>query len=166
MLPEALPPGGSLGSCGRSSRSAPVMMRQALRTALQQEQPDVVARVRVVPGRLGALPDDLRDRRYDVVCCHGVLMYLQAPRPAVVELSDLVAPAGVLSLLARNADGMALRPGLRRDWAGVQQLLDSAETDHPEYVNGLGLPARADRLEELASYVARTGPSASPRMRP
>ena len=31
---------------------------------------------------------------------------------------------------------------------------DTAETDHPAYVNGLGLPARADRLEELASYVA------------
>ncbi len=129
-------------------------VREALHRSLRQEPPDVAARVRVVPGRLGALPDDVRDRRYDVVCCHGVLMYLDEARAAVVELCDLVAPGGVLSLLARNADAMALRPGLRRDWAVVQRLLDSAATDHPTYVNELGLPARADRLEELASYVA------------
>lgn len=81
-------------------------------------------------------------------------MYLDEPRLAVVELSDLVAPGGVLSLVARNADAMALRPGLRRDWPGVQRMLDSAASDHPTYVNELGLTARADRLEELASYVA------------
>lgn len=129
-------------------------MRDALAEAVRHEEADVRGRVRVLPGRLGALPPEVGGARFDVVCCHGVLIYLDQPRAAVVELSDLVAPGGVVSLLARNADAMALRPGLRRDWAGVQRLLDSAESDHPTYVNELGLPARADRLEELASYVA------------
>lgn len=129
-------------------------MRQALTDAVHSEEPDVAARLHVLAGRLGALPPGLRSRRFDVVCCHGVLMYLEEPRAAVVELSDLVAPGGVLSLVARNADAMALRPGLRRDWLGVQRMLDSSASNHPTYVNELGLPARADRLEELASYVA------------
>jgi S-adenosylmethionine-dependent methyltransferase len=129
-------------------------MRAAFETARDRERPDVARRVRIEAGRLGALPRDVADRTFDVVCCHGVLMYLDAPRPAVVELCALVARGGTLSLLARNADAMALRPGLRRDWTGVHRLLDSAASGHPTYVNELGLPARADRLEELASFVA------------
>jgi SAM-dependent methyltransferase len=129
-------------------------MREALGAALQHESPVVRARVRTLSGRLGALPSDVTAATFDVVCCHGVLMYLDHARPAVVELCELVAPGGVLSLLARNADAMALRPGLRRDWAAVHRLLDSAASAHPTYVNELGIPARADRLEELASFVA------------
>jgi S-adenosylmethionine-dependent methyltransferase len=129
-------------------------MRLGFEAARADERPDVARRVRIEAGRLGALPSDVAGRTFDVVCCHGVLMYLDAARPAVVELCALVAPGGVLSLLARNADAMALRPGLRRDWPAVHQLLDSAASEHPTYINELGLPARADRLEELASFVA------------
>jgi S-adenosylmethionine-dependent methyltransferase len=129
-------------------------MREAFAAALRDESTEVRGRVRVEDGRLGDLPPAATERSFDVVCCHGVLMYLDAPRPAVVELCARVAPGGVLSLVARNADAMALRPGLRRDWAAVQHLLDSAAGPHPSYVNELGVPARADRLEELASLVA------------
>jgi SAM-dependent methyltransferase len=129
-------------------------MREAFATVLRDESPDVRDRVRIEAGRLGGLPTAVAEGSFDVVCCHGVLMYLDAARPAVVELCDLVAPGGVLSLVARNADAMALRPGLRRDWAAVQRLLDSATGSHPAYVNELGVPARADRLEELASFIA------------
>src|SRR3954451_13507327 len=82
-------------------------------------------------------------------------MYLPDPEPVVVALSDLVAPGGVLSLLARNADAMALRPGLRRQWADVLDLLEEARQPRPHYVNEIGVRARADRLEELASYISR-----------
>ncbi|HET8616400.1 MAG TPA: methyltransferase domain-containing protein [Actinomycetales bacterium] len=129
-------------------------MRQAMAATAASEPEEVQQRLRVLPGALGSLPDQIGATTFDVVCCHGVLMYLEQPRPAVVELCSLVASAGVLSLVARNADAMALRPGLRRDWAGVHRLLDSAASDHPTYVNELGVPARADRLEELASFVA------------
>ena len=60
----------------------------------------------------------------------------------------------MLSVVARNADGMALRPGLRRQWADVLDLLDEAQQPQPHYVNELGVHARADRLEELASYIS------------
>jgi SAM-dependent methyltransferase len=129
-------------------------MREAFDAALRQESPDVRDRVHIEVGRLGDLPPAAMQRSFNVVCCHGVLMYLDAARPAVVELCSRVAPGGVLSLVARNADAMALRPGLRRDWVAVQRLLDSAAGPHPSYLNELGVPARADRLEELASLVA------------
>ncbi|KQX64464.1 bifunctional 2-polyprenyl-6-hydroxyphenol methylase/3-demethylubiquinol 3-O-methyltransferase UbiG [Angustibacter sp. Root456] len=129
-------------------------MRAAFSTAAEGQPDDVRARLRVVEGSAETLDDVADGRTFDIVLCHGVLMYLPEPGPAVVALSDRVAPGGVLSLLARNAAAMALRPGLRRQWADVLDLLDEAEQPAPHYVNELGVRARADRLEELASYVS------------
>ncbi|GAB3684754.1 class I SAM-dependent methyltransferase [Angustibacter aerolatus] len=129
-------------------------MRAAFAAAAATQPPDVRARLQVVDGRLGALAEAIGERRFDVVCCHGVLMYLPSSREAVVELSDLVAPGGIVSLLARNADAMAMRPALREQWADALDLMDAAADEVPRYVNELGVSARADRLEELASYVA------------
>ena len=132
--------------------SAP--MRAAFEAAAAAEPADVGARLEVRDGALGRLGDVVDAERFDVVCCHGVLMYLDQPGPAVVELCDLVAPDGVLSLVARNAEGMAVRPGLRRRWAEVLMALDAAEQPEPSYLNELGVTARADRLETLASYLS------------
>ena len=129
-------------------------MRAAFAAAVEGRAGDVRERLRVVDGSVEALDDVAEGRTFDVVLCHGVLMYLPEPGPAVVALSDRVAPGGLLSLLARNAAAMALRPGLRRQWADVLDLLDEAEQPAPHYVNELGVRARADRLEELASYVS------------
>ena len=129
-------------------------MRAAFEASAASQPADVRARLQVVDGALGRLGTG---ERFDVVCCHGVLMYLQQAGPAVAELCDLVAPGGVLSLLARNADGLALRPGLRRDWSGVLDMLDSAEQPEPTYTNEIGVPARADRLEYLSEHVVSRG---------
>ena len=107
-------------------------MRSALAERLAAAQDDVRARVTSVDAGTDDLSALGTGRRFDVVLCHGVLMYLPDPGPVVVALSDLVAPGGVLSLLARNADAMALRPGLRRQWADV------LDTIHYELVTRVG----------------------------
>lgn len=126
-------------------------MREAFGQTLSLEPAPVRDRVQLVDGALGRLGVS---GRFDVVCCHGVLMYLPDSGAAVVELCDLVAPGGLVSLLARNADGMALRPGLRGAYDEVHAALDEAQRPRPRYRNGLGVVAHADRLEQLASYVA------------
>jgi S-adenosylmethionine-dependent methyltransferase len=135
------------------------VMRERFAIAAAAEPAPVSARLRVVDGRLGGLRQvvdaALGDQRLaDVVLLHGVLMYLPGSAAAVVEVCDLVAPGGIVSLLARNADAMALRPALRGQWADALDLFDEALEPSPHYVNELGVRARADRLEELASYVA------------
>lgn len=125
-------------------------MRAAFAEAVAAEPEDVRTRLSVVDGRLGQLPGET----FDVVSCHSVLMYLGDSRAAVVELCDAVAPGGFVSLVTRNADGLAWRPGLRRQWADTLAALDEAQQPQPVYDNEVGLPARADRLEQLASYVA------------
>lgn len=126
-------------------------MRESFERALAGETASVRDRVELLDAGLGALAGL---GRFDVVCCHGVLMYLPDSGAAAVELCDLVAPGGLLSLLFRNAEGMALRPGLRGQWGEVRTALDAAAEGRPAYRNGLGVTARADRLEHLASYVS------------
>jgi SAM-dependent methyltransferase len=89
---------------------------------------------------------------FDVVLCHGVLMYVEEPDPLVAGLARMLAPGGLLSLLVRNGDALAMRPGLAGDWAGALGAFDTTA-----YRNRLGLDVRADRLETLTATLAGIG---------
>jgi hypothetical protein len=84
-------------------------------------------------------------------------MYLAEPGPALAELARLVAPGGLLSLVFRNAEGIALRPAIRRDWTQVEALLDAADDPNPLYLNEIGVMARADRLADVETRLAAHG---------
>ena len=94
----------------------------------------------------------LADAAFDVVLCHGVLMYVPEPEPMLAALARVVAPGGLLSLLVRNADALAMRPGLLGDWSGA-----AAAFGGDAYVNRLGLTVRADRRETLAATLNGIG---------
>lgn len=86
---------------------------------------------------------DLGDERkgsYDVVCCHGVAMYLPSLAKLAVALVGAARPGGVISLLTRNRAGIAMRAGMLKQWAAA---LDGFDATH--YTNRLGIErARAD----------------------
>jgi SAM-dependent methyltransferase len=89
---------------------------------------------------------------FDVVLCHGVLMYVPEPEPLLAALAGVLAPGGLLSLLVRNGDALAMRPGLLGDW---EQAVAAFGSD--AYTNRLGLATRADRREPLAAALAGIG---------
>ena len=89
---------------------------------------------------------------YDLVLCHGVLMYLDDPEPALTGLAAATAPGGVLSLVVRNREAMALRHAMRRQWAKALAALDDTG-----YVNELGVSARADTVDDLTRRLAGHG---------
>jgi S-adenosylmethionine-dependent methyltransferase len=128
--------------------SSPALLGD-LRRSLRTEPPEVAGRVRLVRG-------DARDTaalfgagRFDVVLCHGVLMYFPDPEPMLAAIAAVTAPGGVVSLLVRNGDALAMRPGLRGDWAAT-----AAAFDGPWYQNRIGVRARADRLAGLTASLA------------
>ncbi|WP_327684673.1 methyltransferase domain-containing protein [Streptomyces sp. NBC_00467] len=86
---------------------------------------------------------------FDVVLCHGVLMYVQEPDAMLAGLARVLAPGGLLSLLVRNADALAMRPGLAGDFPAALAAFGS-----DAYTNRLGLPGRADRLDALTATLA------------
>ncbi len=117
----------------------------AAQAQLAAEPPEVRERVRLLGGDGHQCGRWFGAGSFDLVLCHGVLMYLPDPDPMIASLARMLAPGGLLSLLARNGDALAMRAGLTGDWRAALQAFDN---DH--YANRLGLTARADRLADLA----------------
>ncbi|MEU6557468.1 methyltransferase domain-containing protein [Streptomyces sp. NPDC046915] len=127
-------------------------MISAAREALSGQPEGIRERMRIVQGDGRDTGVHFLPGSFDVVLCHGVLMYVEEPDPLVAGLARMLAPGGLLSLLVRNGDALALRPGLSGDWAGALAAFDTTS-----YRNRLGLDVRADRLGTLTSTLAGIG---------
>ncbi|MFE1955749.1 MULTISPECIES: class I SAM-dependent methyltransferase [Streptomyces] len=127
-------------------------MVAAARQALAVEPEGVRERVRLVEGDGRDTGVHFLPGSFDVVLCHGVLMYVEDPDALLAGLARMLAPGGLLSLLVRNADALAMRPGLAGDWVTALGAFDSTM-----YANRLGLDVRADRLDTLTSTLAGIG---------
>ncbi len=105
--------------------------------ALTAETTEVRGRVRLIRGA-GEAAADLVGGPFDLVLCHGVLMYLDDITPMLSALSAVAGGDADLSLLVRNGLAPAMRDGLRGDWSAALTGFDSCD-----YINRLGLPAHA-----------------------
>jgi hypothetical protein len=86
------------------------------------------------------------------VLCHGVLGYLEQPEPLVDQLCRCAADGGVVSIMTGNAHASAVRPALERRWSDALAAFDSRHE-----VGVLGLPGRADTVEEVGGLLRRRG---------
>ena len=91
-------------------------------------------------------------QRFAAVLCHGVLGYLQQPEPLVDQLCRCVAAGGVVSIMAGNANAMAVRPALEQRWDDALAAFDATEE-----IGVLGVPTRADTVEALGELLRRRG---------
>lgn len=103
--------------------------------------------VELLRGTLNDLDALLGARRFDLVCAHGVLMYIGDRTAAVSQLAARVSGTDArLSITVRNGHALAMRPGLRGDWNGAIAAFGATG-----YTNELGIEARADRLDEISA---------------
>lgn len=91
-------------------------------------------------------------RLFDAVLCHGVLGYLERPEPVIDQLCRCAATGGIVSIMAGNADAAAVRPALEQRWEDALASFDARRE-----VGVLGLPTRADTVEELSELVRARG---------
>ncbi|MBW5485421.1 methyltransferase domain-containing protein [Streptomyces bambusae] len=127
-------------------------MLDVARDALSREPAGIQDRVRLLEGDGRETGAHFTPGSFDVVLCHGVLMYLPEPDGMLAGLARMLAPGGLLSLLVRNGDALAMRPGLAGDWSGALTAFDTVA-----YTNRLGLDVRADRLADLTSTLSGIG---------
>jgi S-adenosylmethionine-dependent methyltransferase len=116
---------------------------------LRAERPDVRDRVHLVQADALRSAAMFEPATFDVVLCHGVLMYLPDPGPLLAAIAAVTAPGGTVSLLVRNGDALAMRAGLSGDWPAAEAAFDGSS-----YINRIGVRARADRLSDLTAALA------------
>jgi len=108
--------------------------------------------IETIRAELDALEPALGLRRFDLVCAHGLLMYLDDERDALTRLAVHVGDRGRLSVTFRNRAALAFRPGMRQEWPAALAAFDAST-----YVNELGVRARAHHLEDITALLARLG---------
>jgi len=91
-------------------------------------------------------------RHFDAVLCHGVLGYLDRPDMMIDQLCRCVAPGGVVSIMTGNAHASAVRPALERRWDDALASFDSRTE-----IGVLGVPGRADTVDELSELITSHG---------
>lgn len=121
------------------------------RAALDAEPAPVRSRVHRVRG-VGEDAPVLTPGPFDVVLCHGVLMYLDDITPLLDALTAVATGTARLSLLVRNGLAPAMRDGLRGHTREALGAFDRAD-----YTNRLGLPARAHTPDDLDRVLGPLG---------
>lgn len=100
----------------------------------------------------GEQASEVIDERFDAVLCHGVLGYLDDPAPLVAQLCACAKPGGLVSIMTANARAMAVRPAMERRWDDALAAFDSRTE-----INVLGVPGRADTVEDLSALLEDNG---------
>ncbi|MCL2394255.1 MAG: methyltransferase domain-containing protein [Acidimicrobiaceae bacterium] len=130
---------------------SPAMLERA-RERLGRLPGEAQGRVTLVEADGESAGEAVQGERFAAVLCHGVLGYLERPEPLVDQLCRCAAPGGVVSIMTGNARAMAVRPALERRWDDALASFD-ATTE----IGVLGVPARADTVEEVGDLVRSHG---------
>ena len=130
---------------------SPAMLREARRN-LASEGEEVRRRVSLVEGEGERAVEILGSESFDAVLCQGVLMYLEDPRPMIQALAGVARPGGLISMLAKNASALALRPALEGRY---EDALAALEADRD--LGRLGVVTRGDTVEGLSALFEEAG---------
>ncbi|HET7524079.1 MAG TPA: class I SAM-dependent methyltransferase [Acidimicrobiales bacterium] len=131
--------------------SSPAMLDRA-RERLQHLPAEIQGRVTLLEADGETADEALNGRRFAGVLCHGVLGYLDRPEPLVDQLCRCAEDGGIVSVMTGNAKAGAVRPALERRWDDALASFD-ARTE----IGVLGVPGRADTVEELSDLLAARG---------
>ena len=88
---------------------------------------------------------------FDAVCCHAVLLYTDDPISELRHLRSVVREGAALSLLEKNRDALALRPGLAGNYEEARRLLDD-----PIAAGNLGIANRSWSVPEWEAMLTET----------
>ena len=131
--------------------SSPAMLDKA-RQRLARMPAEARRRVTLVEADGENAEAAVHGRRFAAVLCHGVLGYLDDPEPLVTQLCRCAGTDGVVSVMTGNAKASAVRPALERRWDDALASFD-ARTE----IGVLGVPGRADTVEELSELMRGRG---------
>jgi S-adenosylmethionine-dependent methyltransferase len=127
------------------------MLREGERVRTSEGE-EVRRRVRLVEGEGERAAEILGRESFDAVLCHGVLMYLEDSRPMIKALAAIARPGGLISVLAKNASALAMRPALKGRYGDA---LAALETDRD--LGRLEAVTCAETVEGLRGLLKEAG---------
>ena len=130
---------------------SPAMLDKA-RQRLERLPAEVRRRVTLLEADGHNSSEAVNGERFAAVLCHGVLGYLDRPEPLVSQLCRCAADGGIVSIMTGNANASAVRPAMERRWDDALASFD-ARTE----IGVLGVPGRADTVEELSELIRGHG---------
>lgn len=86
----------------------------------------------------------LYDGEFDAALCQGVVMYLPSSDPVIASLAKLVRPGGIVSLIAKNAEALAMRPALEGRYADAVKMFNATSD-----LGRVGIVTRGDKIDSL-----------------
>jgi len=131
--------------------SSPAMLEKAAQR-LPRLPAEAQRRVTLVQAEGESAVDAVNGQGFAAVLCHGVLGYLEQPEPMVSQLCECAAPGGIVSIMTGNANASAVRPAMERRWDDALASFDSRTE-----IGVLGVPGRADTVEELSELMRNRG---------
>jgi ubiquinone/menaquinone biosynthesis C-methylase UbiE len=127
-------------------------MLDKARQRLERLSNEVRQRVELLHADGERAAEAVQGRHFAGVLCHGVLGYLDQPEPMIEQLCRCVADDGVVSIMTANAKAMAVRPAVERRWDDALAAFDATRE-----LGVLGVPGRADTVEELSEMLRNHG---------
>jgi S-adenosylmethionine-dependent methyltransferase len=127
-------------------------MLDKARQRLDQLPSETKRRVTLLEAEGEHADEAVKGHRFAAVLCHGVLGYLDQPEPLIDQLCRCAAGGGIVSIMTGNARAAAVQPALERRWEDALASFD-ARTG----IGVLGLPGRADTVEELSELLGNRG---------
>ena len=92
---------------------SPAMLDKA-RERLERLPAEAQVRVTFVEADGDHAQEAVNGQRFGGVLCHGVLGYIEQPKPLVDQLCRCAAGGGVVSIMTGNAKATAVQPALER----------------------------------------------------
>ncbi|WP_346776583.1 methyltransferase domain-containing protein [Streptomyces sp. HNM0574] len=122
-----------------------------VRAALDGEPEETAGRVDLVGGAVAEAGARFAPGSFDVVLCHSDLTEAREPGNTLAGLARVLAPGGLLSVVVRNDDALAVHPARLGDWDAALAALDyPARAEHPlrretfaRAMSGAGTPLSA-----------------------
>lgn len=128
-------------------------MLAAARSGAKQVARQHRIRLRLLQCDLRSAFDALDGQLFDLVICHGVIMYQDDDHEFVDLLSQLVRPGGRLSLLAKNSDALAYRAASDGAYDEARRLIAERSVS----VGRHGVLTRSHSVAALTAILRNSG---------
>jgi len=119
---------------------------------LQQLPDEVRRRVTLLQADGENAHEAVQGQRFAAVLCHGVVGYQENPEPMVDQLCRCAADGGIVSIMAGNANAMAVRPAIEQRWDDALTSFDANSE-----IGVLGVPTWAHTVAKISELLQARG---------